>query len=487
VRPAVFISILLVSVFALAAPSSAQQTREVIIDRADSLVARTADGERTQSLIGNVRVRQDETFMRADRATRFLDRGQILLTGRVEIVERGDSLRAERVLYDTRSKVGEATGNVWLTDGEVVVLAPSATYDTNFKHAVFGAGVTLVDSATTLTSQIGDYWSDERRAEFAGDVRLDDPRTIILADSITYLRNEEVSVGRGSVAITHLDESDENDETPARTHLFGEWAFNDNRLGVSRIRGDPLVVQVRFDSTGVPSDTLIMRAFELEALRTDSLERMIGTTDVRIWQSRLAALGDSLVFERFLGEDSQLLSEEARMFGRPLAWMDEMQMSGDTIRITSRDSAIDSLFVRSSSFVAQWDSTIAQIHQIKGRDLLAIFRQDTLRWMRTGPQAHALYFLTTEEDEIRGGVRATGDEITFEFVGGELNTVKIISGTEGEYFPADILPEPFQLDGLQWRPLDRPTRDGLLDGRQIQSVELAPPTAGISRPTDSLP
>jgi lipopolysaccharide export system protein LptA len=465
VRPAVFISILLVSVFALAAPSSAQQTRDVIIERADSLIARTVDGERTQSLVGNVRVRQDETHMRADRATRFLDRGQILLTGRVEIVERGDSLRAERVLYDTRSKVGEATGAVWLTDGEVIVLAPSATYDTNIKHAFFGEGVTLVDSATTLTSRVGDYWSDERRAEFAGNVRLDDPRTLIVADSITYLRNEEISIGRGTVAITHLDDSEDDGESSGRTHLFGEWAYNDNRLGLSRIRGEPLVVQVRHDTTGAPTDTLVMRALELEALRTDSLERMIGTREVRIWQSRLSALCDSLVFERFLGEEGELISEEARMYGEPIAWMDEMQMNGDTIRITSRDSAIDSLFVRSSSFVAQWDSSLAEIHQIMGRDLTAIFTEDTLRTMRTGPQAHALYFLKTEEDELRGGVRATGDEIIFDFMEGELSAVRIISGTEGEYFPADILPEPFQLDGLQWRPLDRPAKDELLDAR----------------------
>lgn len=452
-----------------ALPASAQQVREVIIDRADSLVAQTVDGERTQSLVGNVRVRQDETIMRADRATRFLDRGEILLTGQVEVVERGDSLRANRVLYDTRTKVGVATGNVWLTDGEVVVLAPSATYDTNSRHAVFGEGVTLVDSATTLRSRIGDYWSEERRAEFAGEVRLDDPRTVILADSITYLRNEEISVGRGNVAITHFDEADEMEETEARTHLFGDWTFNDNRLGLSRIRGNPLVVQVRFDTTGVPTDTLVMRAMELEALRTDSLERMIGVRDVRIWQSRLAATGDSLVFERFAGPEEGPVLEEARMYGEPLAWMDDMQMSGDTIRITSRDSAMDSLFVRSSSFVAQWDSTVSEIHQIKGRDLLAIFHEDTLRWMRTGPQAHALYFLKTAEDDLRGGVRATGDVITFDFVEGELSEVQIVSGTEGEYFPADILPEPFQLDGLQWQPLARPTRDGLLDGREIPS------------------
>jgi hypothetical protein len=173
------------------------------------------------------------------------------------------------------------------------------------------------------------------------------------------------------------------------------------------------------------------------------------------------------VSERFSLEDDTE-EEEARLYGRPIAWMEDMQMTGDTIRVTSRDGAVDSLFVRSNSFVAQYDSVVSEIHQIKGRDLLALFRDDTLRTMRTGPQAHALYFLKNNDDELRGGVRATGDEITFLFEGGELHRVTISSGTEGEYFPADLLPDPFTLEGFTWHPEQRPSKDRLLDGRLIR-------------------
>lgn len=442
-------------------------TRDVTIEHADSLVARVVDGERIQSLIGNVRVRQDETHLRARRATRFLDRGEILLTGSVEITERGDSLRADTVFYNTRSKVGRARGNVWLTDGEVVVIAPSGNYDTNRKHAVFAQGVTLIDSTTTLRSLTGQYWSDERRADFAGDVRLDEDRSVLRADSITYHRDDEISFARGNVDVLHFEE-DADGPGATRTHLYGATAFNDNRAGLSRMSGNPLLVQIRNDSLGSPADTLLMRALELESLRSDTLDRLIGTREVRVWQERLAAVGDSLVYERRPGEVEEDDNEEARFYGLPIAWMDDMQVSGDTLRVTSRGGAIDTLLVRSNSFVAQYDSALAEINQIKGRNLTALFIDDTLRTMRTGPQAHAIYLLKTDEDALRGGVRATGDEIVFVFEEGELHRVTISSGTEGEYFPADLLPEPFQLDGFNWQPERRPEKDVLLDDVHLE-------------------
>jgi lipopolysaccharide export system protein LptA len=471
------LTIAILGVLFVASDVRAQQTgsREVIIDHADSLVARVLDGDRVQSLVGNVRVRQGETHLRSNRATRFLDRGEILLSGRVEIVERGDSLRADTVVYSTRSKVGHARGNVWLTDGEVVVLAPSARYDTDAKYAIFQEGVTLVDSLTTLQSLVGEYWSDFRRAEFAGDVRLDDDRSVLRADSITYHRDEERSLARGDVEIVHF-EGDLYGSDGVRTHLFGATAYDDKRAGLSRLLGDPLIVQVRNDSTGVPADTLVMRAVEMVSARSDTLDRVVGTGRVSIWQSRMSASGDSLVYERWSLEEDEVESEEARMFGSPIAWMDDMQLSGDSLRVTSRGGAVDSLFVRSNSFVAQWDSVLSVINQIKGRDLTALFHDDTLRTMRTGPQAHALYHLKDDDDAIRGGIRATGDEITFEFEGGELSRVAIVSGTEGEYFPGDLLPEPFALDGLDWRPGLRPDKAQLLGDRML---EFERPTARL--------
>ena len=474
---------LLTAFLLLLAPAAVAQeadaVREVQVLHADSLVGRVVDGRSVRTLFGNVRLRQGETDLRSDRATQFLDAGEIHFVGRVEIAERGDSLRADTVYYNTRTKVGRAVGRVWLTDGEVMVMAPSGRYDTRVKHAVFTEGVTLVDSVSTLRSLAGEYWSDERRAEFAGNVRLDEDRSITLADSITYYRNDEVSIARGDVAILHLEEDDDGTGSD-RTYLFGNHARHDNRVRFSRIHGDPLLVRLEADSLGQPSDTMLVRADLLLSSRSDSLDRVTAVSSVRVWQQRLAAVGDSLVFDRYLDETGEATSDEARIFGGPIAWVDAMQLNGDTLRVIGRGGGVDSLYANSRSFVARFDSTLARVHQVKGRDLVASFVEDTIRTMRTWPNAESIYFLQNDDDALRGAVRGSGDEIVFRFIGGELNRVSIISGTEGEYFEAADLPEPFELEGYRWNPEIRPEKDLLLGGVVPQErFDRAPISAAI--------
>ena len=274
------------------------------IVNADSLSARMQEGERIQDLFGNVFVRQDTTRLRSDYARRFLEDDRFLFTDNVVIYERGDTLRADTVRYDKTTKVGHARGNVRVTDGDVVVRAPRATYYTESKRSVFPDSVTLIDSTRVLRARQGTYWSEDKRAEFQGHVRLIDPDTYLEADSLTYYRDTERSIATGDVFIRRGEENErssgETADTTARTYLFGAWADNQEQERYSRVEGRALLVRVRYDSTGVPEDTLALRAHRLDAYRSDTHRRLIAVDSVRIWQADLAAVADSMVYDRVL-------------------------------------------------------------------------------------------------------------------------------------------------------------------------------------------
>lgn len=264
---------------------------------ADSLRALERDGERLQELFENVFVRQDTTRLYSDYALRYRDRDELLFVDNVVIYERGDTLRADTVRYHRTTGVGQAWGNVRLTDGEVVVRAPRATYYADEKRSVFPDSVTLVDSSRVLHAQRGTYWSDEQRAEFGGNVRLTEPGTALEADSLTYFRDEERSIAQGRVFIDRRSDRTAADTT-TRTYLFGNRADNRDRWQYSRVEGRALLVQIRFDSTGTPEDTLAVRAHRLDAFRTSTHRRLVAVDSVRIWQSDLAAVADSVVYDR---------------------------------------------------------------------------------------------------------------------------------------------------------------------------------------------
>ncbi|MDZ4698894.1 MAG: OstA-like protein [Rhodothermales bacterium] len=475
---------LLAAPVARAQPLTPADTTEKQVDilQANRLSRAIFGEDPVQVLEGQVHLRQEQTDLWADRVVRYLEQDRVILTGRVMIVERGDSLRADSIVYNTRLKQGQATGRVHLTDGDVQVYAPSALYYADEKRTDFDREVRLIDSRTVLTSRGGQYYSDEKQAEFYRDVVLDEDRTHLEADSITYFRETEVSIGRGNVFVQRIGggEGVAESDTLSQSFLFGAYAFNDNRSGYSQIEGDALLVQFRRDSTGVDADTLLMRALRLDVIRDDSLQRLIAVDSVRVWQKTFAAVADSSVYDRITRE-GRPLREENRFYVRPMAWYEQYQLSGDTLRATATAGSIDSLFIRENAFAAQEDTSVARIHQLRGQHLVGIFRADSLRSLTVGPTAESIYYRNDGEGAVDGAMRASGDTIVLRFAANELKRISIVSGTQNVYYAASLIPSPFELEGFAWRPEWRPAKDTLLDADRRARLDAFRASADVGR------
>lgn len=448
-------------------PAPADTNEKIVnILNSDRFSRSIVNGEPVQVLEGNVRMSQpdegDTLYLWADRVTQYEFRDEVLLIGRVLIVQHNDSLTADTVRYFKTPKKGQAYGNVRLSDGEVQVFAPTALHFVDAKHTIFDQNVRLVDSATVLTSLDGEYFSDDKRAEFYGDVVLEEDNTYLEADSVTYYRETEISLGYGNVFIERIgrEERDAETDSTTRTFLFGRYIYNDNRSGYSRMEGNALLFQLRQDSAGVQSDTLLMTAHAMEAFREDSLQRLIAVDSVEIWREDFSALADSAVYDRIAVEEQPLV-EENRLYENPMAWFDAYQLTGDTLRAVAFDGHIDSLFVLNNAFAASEDSATMRINQLKGKKLLGLFEQDSLRSLTVGPQAEAIYFKLNSQNQT-GGIKTSGDRVTLRFKDNDLDEIGVYSGIEGDYYDGELIPEPFELQGFTWRPEMRPTRETML-------------------------
>lgn len=584
------------------ADTSGTQQVEIVAP-SDSLVQATnPEGQRVRRLIGNVRLRQGTTRLRADRATQRLGAGEIIFTGDVLIVDEGDSLWADRVRYDSRRKVGRATGEVRVSsDGEVLLAGPVGRYFFEEERALFPRRVTLVDSARVLKSRGGEYFSRTERAEFYRQVHVFSDSTYLEADSVTYRRQSEVTNARGNVFVErrgdradseeegdvgaqHAAPTDPNDptrrdtarsdtlamreqrpsllgrplpvdttrrallpDTTARTLLWGKRAYNDPRDGYSRVTGRALLVRLQppdsseTDSAaaaGTRPDTLIVRARQLETARSDTLRRLTATDSVRLWQKDLQAVADSSVYDQRpegrgnapTGPDSLASADslarpdslssadsavggrpppqrESRFFGSPLAWSagsgegGRAQLSGDSLRVTGRGGSVRRLFARGSAFLAQADSALAGRHQqLKGRRLVGRFAEDadgqaTLRRLRAGPNARAIYFQKKDSggtgsadssSALSGAVRVSSDSIVFRLRGGELKKMRVLGGVEGTRHRAENVPDPFRLDGFVWVPERRPRKDAFLTEERVRR-RLVRPDAPQEEPPPAAP
>ncbi|NBC18556.1 MAG: organic solvent tolerance protein OstA [Bacteroidetes bacterium] len=452
---------------AQAQDADTSRARLVDILHADSLTGQMLNGERVRQLYGDVRLRQDSTLLRAQRVVQYLERDDILFFGDVLVIDQGDSLRADTVRYDRRTKVGRAFGRVRLSDGEVLAMAPLGRYDVDAKRADFERGVTLIDSANTLVSRMGAYWTEAKRAEFAGQVRLYGDETYLEADSLTYLREDSVTTARGDVFVERVEVDSLRADTTARTLLFGDVVYSDDRVRRRRVTGRALLLQLERDSTGAPSDTFIVRSDRMRTEERDSLRRLIALDSVAIWQQDLSARADSVVYDRVETNDT-LRFQETRLFQDPSAWSDDAQITGDTIRVWGAGDGVDSLFVVGAAFVARQDSATGRIQQLKGRRLVGTFPSDSVRVFTIAPNAEAIYWLTDDEDRPDGGVRASGDRLVIRLDGDAPRRISVMGQPQGTYYSEDQLPQPFRLDGFIWTPDRRPTKEMFLQEDRIR-------------------
>ncbi len=275
--------------------------QQVVIQNVDRVEQRIEDGERVRYLFGNVRLLQDSTYLQSDRAVQFLERDEIFFFDNVLLADRGDSLRADTVFYNRRSKIGEALGRVEISDGEVRVFAPSALHFTDERRSDFREGVTLIDSLSTLSSITGVYLAEENRADFAGMVQLVSEDTFLEADSVRYYRDEERSIARGSVLIERFERDEGQEDVPAdsltRTYLLGDYAYNDEQEAVSLVEGRALVYQLRYEDESL--DTLLLRADWLHTANRNGHRRITAVGDVKSWQTDFSAVADSAVYDRY--------------------------------------------------------------------------------------------------------------------------------------------------------------------------------------------
>ena len=426
-----------------------------------------------QILEGSVRMRQDTTLLNADKVTRYLTQDEILLEGNVLIIQESDSIFSDRIRYDTALKIGYASGNVRLSDGEVEVLSPSAIHYIDEKRTVFDQDVRLIDSLTVLTSKAGEYFSEPKRAEFFGDVILEEDNTYLRSDSVTYYRETEISLGYGNVFIERIEaQSGDSSLNTSRTFLFGDYVYNDNQRGYSSIDGNAFLFQVKEDSLGTLRDSLFIESVRLEASQIDSLDRLIAVDSVKIWQRSFSAIADSAVYDRVpileLETLTEVLSEENRLYGSPMAWYNEYQLSGDSLLATAYDESIDSLFASNNAFVAFLDSALQKINQLQGEALVGLFAQDSLESLTMGPQAELIYFQQPEGDEIVGS-KISGDRIKLRFEGNELSGLNTYSGIELAYYAGSLIPDPFTLSGYKWLIDRKPTENSMLE--RIPSIK----------------
>jgi len=423
----------------------------------DSLVGQQNQEEFLQFINGDVRVIYGSTEVNSDRAIRNVTRRKTSFTGNSILIDQGDTLKADALDYDEELDIGRAIGNVRLSDGEIITSAPKGIFHVEDHRVEFPEGLVLEDSLTILIGNTGLYWTDTKIADMSGDVMMESQDAKLFADSLLHYRQYSISLAQGSVRYLRNTRNDS-------LWIAGDQFEYNAHDSLAIVRGDPLFVNIDHDSLTV--DTLIIRADVMRLQDQMNTSRLDAARNVRIWNSSLSATADSIAYQRV--DDGS--NEEIWLYGLPFVWMNQTQLSGDTMKVIVHDGNIDSLMIWGNAFVAEEDSLIKRINQVKGHTLVSTMMADSVRVITVGPNAEAIYFNSNEEGSPDGALEASSDEIRMRFEGDSLRSLSFSTDVKGTRYPQKSVTDDLKLEGLQWNWLQRPSKDQLL-GEFLQWIE----------------
>lgn len=436
------------------------QTREVHIVSADVLVVDEINGERVTRLDGNVVLTQDETVLRAESAIQYARSDLIVFEGGVRIVDKGDTLMADRIEYRTDIKLASGAGAVVWTDGDVELTANSGQYRIDDKIASFSGDVQMRDSTTTITSEKGEYQVEAEIAVFTYNVVLNQESLVLHADSVWHNRQSGLTVAVGMVRIDRVAD----DSSGARVVLIGGRAESRRKTGTSTLWQNPAMIRIGLANE--TPDTLIVSANQLEVTASDGADSFRAMGNAGMWRNDLAGLADSLWYTDITGSDSAAIV----MTGSPVLWSGKAQVSGDTITVRLLSGSPTSLTSGPNAFVAFEDTALGKIQQIRGNGLTATFRHDSLRQLVVEPQAEALYFGEESAAGSESVVQFSASSIRLYFEAGEVSKIVAAKDVKGEIKEFEVDQQPV-LEGFEWRADIRPNRHTMLDAAVLEALE----------------
>lgn len=506
-----FLVLIILFLTVILTPVLAQKTVE-LQKGAGRLIGGVRNGERIERVIDNVVFIQNTTTIYCDSAWFYRTKNMVEAFGRVRIVE-GDSITitARHLEYDGNTKKARLRNNVVFTKlAQAKLYTDFLDYDRMANEARYYNGGRLVDSINTLVSRKGYYDATSNFASFKRNVKVTNPDYTMTSDSMRYNARTKViyfvtetdvidkdtnTFNYQSGIYNTLSRTFDSNKGSGRSQNFtvkGDKFFFDDIKKVSKVRGNVVMKSLEENMTiySQASDTYNNNLAKIYdhayvAKVTDegdtlfmTADTLVSIDDVDPKKKRLLAYHNVKIFKRDLqgkADSMEYRSVDSTLYfyKNPALWTDGNQMTADSISMLIEHNTISKIFMNINSFVISQD-TSKNYNQIKGRRMVADFRQGKLNKVFVNGNGESIYFASDEKTGLLTGMNnVLCSNIIIRFKEGKVNTISFIKQPDGNFIPPhEIEEETKTLTDFKWRVDERPVKSDVV--KEIQRPMIGP-------------
>lgn len=333
--------------------------------------------------------------------------------------------------YYLEDKKYSFVSDVELTNPDYVINSTQMDFFSDTGHVYFYGPTTITSEASQIYCERGFYDTRGDTGYFVRNSRIDYDNRFLEGDSLYFDRNTNFASATNNIKVT---------DTMNNSVIKGHYAevFRDQDSVFITKRAVAISAQEEQDSLYIHSDTLMV---------TGPAENRIirGFYDVRMYRTDMSAKSDSLHSSQATGV--------TKLLGNPVVWSGTSQMTGDTIHLLNNveTEKLDSLKVFNNAFMIQKDS-IDGYNQIKGKELIGLFRDNQLYQADVLMNTETLYYPRTDDGNLIGINKTLSSSIQINFVDQEIEEIIYFKNIDGNLTPPQDVPmEERTLAGFNWR------------------------------------
>lgn len=464
---------------------------------ADKLIY-NENSSRAQRLLGNVKLKHENTYMYCDSAWFFIDENLLKAFGKIH-VKQGDTLNlyGDSLSFNGYSKTGILRGHVKLVERDMRLETDSIEFNTEEGRAWYSnwATTTSIKSKNVLRSKKGEYRSKSKDLFFSQEVSLKNPDYEMYGDTLRYTPNEGVAyflgptVIRGEDLLIYTDQGWYNTKTEKSlitgrnyivmesNYISGDTILYDAKKGTGKALGQFQAIDTvnrgiisgeygEFDQQKgtlmatkkalltliFDEDSLFLHADTLRGIRSEEAgkNKTYAYHNVRFYKSDLQGKCDSLVY---FEEDSLM-----RLYRDPVLWNENNQLSADYMELVIVENKLKKIALIENCFISSKADTLG-FNQIKGKKVIGLLEDDELTKIEVSGNGESVYYIGEEGKKYTGMNKMECSSIIIYLKNKEISRINFIEKPNAVFYPIDkINPKDKILKGFKWQEHLRPTK-----------------------------
>lgn len=417
------------------------------------------------------------------------------LRHKVRLIHQKTTLTTDSLNYDRKRNIAYYFSGGMIEDSLNTLTSHWGQYTPDNHQAIFRSDVKLINPKFILTADTLGYNTESYQSDLVGPTTiLYEEETTILSTNGWYNTKSELSMLLDRSQVIHVDgmtltgdtiyydkaqgygKCIGNIESVDSTHsmtLYGHkaemWESN-NRAYVT----DSAMLLDWSDSTTytyMHADSLwteeipyqIYTLAERDSILIDSIltaqqpdtiwsdttyQQLRAYRNVRIYRSDLQAVCDSA---RYHGRDSIIT-----LFGMPICWNEENQISADQIDIYIKNEDIDYLYGQGNAIAIMQDGT-NEFNQMAGKEMYAYVRDGDVYLVDVRGNAETVFYPQEDDGTYMGVNRTQSSFVKVFLTNRQIDHVVFTTATTGVMIPLDqALDTEKQLTSFFWAEAERP-------------------------------